>query len=305
MKDQSLLLYQIDAFTRIPFKGNPAAVCILTEEMDDIKLISIAKEMNLSETAFVLIPSLKNISSQKIFRLRWFTPTQEVQLCGHATLATAHVLFSELNLFEHKNKIVFDTLSGHLIAEKEGDMIKLDFPKDEILPISIPGGLNEILQIPGTKETVYGKNTRYLLIHTLDEKSVKECKPNFNKLTAFPFKQSINGIIVTAHSNSEEKDFVSRFFTPMMGINEDPVTGSAHTLLGPYWSQKLQKEKLTAEQLSERGGKLIVDSPHGTRVKIFGTAKTVLIGKIILCERLLEDPVLEGGDEKNKKQYTF
>jgi PhzF family phenazine biosynthesis protein len=257
-----LKIYQVDAFAEKVFEGNPAAVCPLTEWLPDSLMQNIALENNLSETAFY-------VKRGDFYELRWFTPTTEVDLCGHATLATAHVLFNH----EHHqtNEINFHSpRSGSLKVTKNNHLLTLDFPTDTLHKIEWPESNHAAFNfIP--VEAWKGK-TDYLLIFR-NEEEIKNLKPNLSEITKWP----VRGVIVSAKGT--EVDFVSRFFGPQCGVDEDPVTGSAHTTLTPYWSEKLGKKKLKAIQLSARKGHLHCEH-LGERVHISGSAKTFLIGEI-------------------------
>lgn len=257
-----LKIYQIDAFTNKVFQGNPAAVCILDHWISSTLMQQIAAENNLAETAFV-------VKKAAIYEIRWFTPKVEVNLCGHATLATAHVLFNYYSADKHLLNF-HSHLSGALSVTKKDDLLMLDFPTDSITPIETLAVLIEAL---GKKplETWKGK-TDFMLVFE-NQEIIEQFKPNFQLLEQVGGR----GVMVTAKGN--EVDFVSRFFGPQVGINEDPVTGSAHTTLIPYWSKVLNKTKLTAQQLSERKGMLYCEF-LGNRVKIAGNAVTYLVGEI-------------------------
>ena len=257
-------IFQVDAFTNQPFAGNPAAVCLLTAPRDDAWMLNVAREMNLSETAFVL-------RQGDGFNLRWFTPQVEVKLCGHATLASAHILY-DTSVVSPSAEIRFQSLSGLLTATKKGDWIELNFPARQLNPGSAP---RELLQALGvTPQYVAENEGRYLLL--LDsEESVRAVKPNFAQLKSMPGRC----VIVTSRSASPGYDFVSRYFAPWIGIDEDPVTGSAHCYLAPFWSAQLGKHKFTARQLSARGGMLQVRL-DGERVILGGQAFTVLKGEL-------------------------
>jgi PhzF family phenazine biosynthesis protein len=256
------ILYQVDAFTNKLFGGNPAGVCPLEVWLPEEKMQSIAMENNLSETAFF-------VQKGERFHIRWFTPELEVALCGHATLASAHVIFNHLNF--KGDVIKFDSKSGELKVSKKDEMLVLDFPADsfdkEILP---PDSLIEGLGIQPIE--AYKGKTDYMLVYRT-QKEIESIVPNFTLIK----KAKARGIIVTAKGNSV--DFVSRFFAPLSGVPEDPVTGSSHTTLIPYWSQKLGKKELTAKQLSKRRGKLKCKY-LGDRVEIGGEAVTYMIGEI-------------------------
>lgn len=254
-------IYQVDAFAKERFSGNPAAVCPLDSWLEDSVLQNIALENNLSETAFF-------VKNEKGYQIRWFTPAAEVKLCGHATLATSFVIF---NYFEpNSNEIRFDSLSGELTVTKENDLLTLDFPIKEITKTEVP---KLIVEAFGKMPLEACKSDDLLLVFD-DEDFVKNVKPNFEilkKLTDF------RGVCIT--SKAKEFDFISRFFAPIFGINEDPVTGSAHCMLVPLWAEKLGKNDLTAKQVSSRGGELICKL-EGKRVKISGNAVLFLEGKI-------------------------
>ncbi len=256
-----LPLYQADAFASGLFKGNPAAIVPLQKWLSNETMQQIAMENNLSETAF-FIPEGNH------FHIRWFTPKAEVKLCGHATLATAHILFNELNY--PGDLLEFESLSGILTVKKAGDKLQLDFPADfaqEVEPVDV---FAEALGAQPTK-TLKGR-TDYLLLFDSEE-TIRTMKPNFHLL----YQTDARGIMVTAQGN--DVDFVSRFFAPGVGIDEDPVTGSAHTTLIPFWANRLNKNELTALQLSARGGQLWC-TLSGDRVFIAGKAVTYLRGEI-------------------------
>lgn len=272
-------IYLVDAFTDQQFRGNPAAVCILNQPLEDGVMQNIAEEMNLSETAFLSPLEEKPIKESSSFSLRWFTPMVEVPLCGHATLATAAVLFSEIGL--STNEINFETKSGRLIAKREEDGILLNFPSNEPEPIDSPNELLDAIGIAEFKEVVFTGNAKKLLIHLKNEESVKNLSPNFEKMMSVTTKEDIIGVIVTSQG-SPPYDFISRFFAPWVGVDEDPVTGAAHTVLTPYWSKKLNKKQMLAYQASSRGGKLIVRQSSEDRVDLIGNAVIVLKGELYL-----------------------
>ena len=254
-------IYQIDAFADKIFSGNPAAVCPLNEWLPDELLQNIAMENNLAETAFY-------VNESEGLRIRWFTPTIEVDLCGHATLATAFVLFYHENY--SGEKIVFNSRSGPLTITKSDEVLTLNFPVDTLVEVnSIP----ELEQGLGVKplKTFKGK-TDYMLVFE-NEDQIKNMNPDFKLIGTV----NTRGIIVTA--KGDNVDFVSRFFGPQSGMDEDPVTGSAHTSLSPYWAKVLNKTEFTALQLSKRLGKLKCKL-LGDRVEISGTAKLFLVGTI-------------------------
>lgn len=256
-------LYQIDAFTDTVFGGNPAAVCILESWLSDSLMQQIAAENNLAETAFA-------VPTGKDYELRWFTPELEVDLCGHATLATAYVLYNYYGFEE--NTLRFNSpRSGELLVNKNPDgTMTMDFPTDDLDPVPSQPNINKAIgKTP--LETFKGK-TDYLLIYESQEE-IEKIKPNFHLLNEL----GCRGVIVSSKGNAV--DFVSRFFAPQCGIPEDPVTSSAHTTLTPYWSKKLEKTVMNAKQLSQRGGDLTCEFLEN-RVKISGNAVCYLIGEI-------------------------
>ena len=258
-------IVQVDAFTNRPFAGNPAAVCVLSETPSDQWMCDVAREMNLSETAF-LVPQNGG------YNLRWFTPAVEVALCGHATVASAHVLWQEGYLPETQ-QARFHTKSGLLTADRRGDWIELDFPAKIAEPADPPA---ELLPALGIHEARFvGKNVFDYLVEIESEAAVRALSPNHSLLRRIP----VRGVIVTARSSTPGFDFVSRFFAPGSGIDEDPVTGSAHTALGPYWAGVLGKTELLAYQASARGGVVKV-RVAGDRVKLGGQAVTVMTGEL-------------------------
>lgn len=262
-----LTMYQVDAFTSEPFKGNPAAVCLLDQPREDSWMQAVAYEMNLSETAF-LLPEADG------YRLRWFTPKTEVKLCGHATLASAHVLYTE-KLLPADHEARFYTLSGLLTAKYEvnNGLIELNFPAALPFACEPPPGLLEALPV---KPLYIGRVNDDYLLEVATEEEVRAVIPDFPRLA-----EVVRGAIVTAASAAKEYDFISRFFAPLEGINEDPVTGSAHCKLAPYWQEKLKRDTFTAYQASERGGFLRL-TMTGNRVQIGGRAVTVLKGHLLV-----------------------
>ncbi len=255
-----IMLYQVDAFTDVLFRGNPAAVCPLVAWPDDALLQNIAEENNLSETAFY-------VPEGDLFKIRWFTPICEVDLCGHATLATAHVLFTHVGF--KGNEIRFMSRSGILNVRREDEDLVLDFPVDVPRAVSPPAALEQALGMPPL-EVLRGKDD-FLAVYR-SQVDVETLKPDFGLVEKIPCR----GIIATAPGKTV--DFVSRFFGPQSGIAEDPVTGSAHTTLVPYWAGRLGKMSLEARQVSRRGGHLRC-TLKGDRVDIGGRARTFLIGK--------------------------
>jgi PhzF family phenazine biosynthesis protein len=257
-------IWQVDAFTDRPFKGNPAAVCLLDREREESWMQSVAAEMNLSETAFV-----RRIGDG--FQLRWFTPKVEVDLCGHATLASAFALWNA-GITRADELIRFHTRSGVLTASRDADLISLDFPSMPVEPAQPPPGLFGALEI---KPTFVGRTRlgSYLVVSSAD--AVRSLRPDFGKLAEIPS----HGFIVTAQSDDPRFDFISRYFAPAAGIDEDPVTGSAHCCLGPYWSHPLNKTELVGYQASARGGAVHVRL-NGERVTLGGKAVLVLAGEL-------------------------
>lgn len=258
-------IYQVDAFTDKAFRGNPAAVCILSGQKEEQWLQNVAQEMNLSETAFL-------IREEKGWRLRWFTPLVEVDLCGHATLASAHILW-EKGYEEKQSTISFDTRSGILKSSRDGEWIELDFPSEPASESEVPDTLLKALNV---KPGFTGKNRFDYIVEVGSEEELRALDPNFMLLRDLETR----GVIVTSLSGSSEYDFVSRFFAPACGIEEDPVTGSAHCCLGPFWQHKTGRDTFTAYQASKRGGYIRVHV-RGERTRIAGKAITVLDGELI------------------------
>lgn len=253
---------QIDAFTDRPFAGNPAAVCLLDAEQDASWMQAVAAEMNLSETAFVR-------PLDDGYELRWFTPAVEVDLCGHATLAAAHALWTE-GVIEGGRPIRFHTRSGLLTCTQADDVIELDFPAT---PVQAAEPTEELSLALGVEPVFVGQSTFDALVLVHREEIVRSLAPDFGSLRQLPMR----GIIVTAAAADPRFDFVSRFFGPAVGIDEDPVTGSAHCCLGPFWSERLDKTVMTAYQASARGGVVRV-RVSGNRVVLGGRAVTVMSG---------------------------
>jgi PhzF family phenazine biosynthesis protein len=260
-----LTITQVDAFTDTPFAGNPAAVCLLPAPRDESWMQRVAREMNLSETAFLE-------KRDDGFTLRWFTPTTEVALCGHATLASAHVLWEEGHLAPAQ-QARFHTKSGLLTGDRAGEWIELDFPAKREEPAPMPAGLAEAL---GAAPKYVGRNQFDYLVEVDSEETVRSLNPNHTALAALP----VRGVIVTSRADSAGHDFVSRFFAPGSGVAEDPVTGSAHCALGPFWAARLGKSELVGYQASARGGVVRV-RVAGDRVKLGGKAVTVLRGELL------------------------
>ena len=258
----------VDAFTQVPFAGNPAAVCILKKRRPDAWMQAVAKEMNLSETAF-LLPQ-----NEGSYQLRWFTPKVEVKLCGHATLASAHILWEEGYVPETET-LRFETLSGILTTERlESGWIALNFPSQTVTESACPNELRQALHVEPT--FVVG-NGAVLLVEVASKEVLLGIDPDFDLL----LRSGCGRVIVTCRAQPHEPyDFFSRFFAPDAGINEDPVTGSAHCVLGPYWAERLGRTDLKAFQASERGGELRL-SIRGNRTILQGRAVTVLRGNLL------------------------
>ncbi len=264
----SLDLFQVDAFTDRPFAGNPAAVCLLAEPADAEWMQSVAREMNLSETAF-LHPTGDG------FGLRWFTPAIEVELCGHATLASAHVLW-ETGTLAPDGQARFHTLSGLLTAERKGEWMELDFPARPAEEVQPPEGLAEALGAGNVEPLFVGRSKYDYLLELPSDEAVRSADPDHRRLASLP----VRGVIVTARGSDNPFHFVSRFFAPGSGVDEDPVTGSAHCTLGPYWQGRLGRDEFLAYQASARGGVVRV-RVEGDRVKLGGQAVTVLRGRLV------------------------
>lgn len=260
-----LRITQVDAFTNRPFAGNPAGVCILPNAASPSWMQDVAREMNLAETAFL-------VKQRHGYDLRWFTPAVEVDLCGHATLASAHVLWEDGHLTSDA-QARFHTKSGLLTADRRDDWIELDFPATPVSPAPAPAGLVEAL---GATPHFIGRSKFDYLVEVDSETTVRQLEPNLSALA----RAQARGVIVTSRADGASKyDFVSRFFAPQSGVPEDPVTGSAHCALAPHWSAKLGKKELVAYQASARGGELRLRL-SGDRVKIGGQAVTVLRGDL-------------------------
>ena len=263
---------QVDAFTDRRFAGNPAAVCVLAEPADETWMQNVAAEMNLSETAF----ARRLGTGRPEFNLRWFTPKNEVDLCGHATLATAHILWEEGHLAADQSAL-FETRSGLLTATRGPDGIELDFPSEPVKEeVTNPDELAALQSALGAPFQFAGRNRFDLLVDFGTEDAVRSLRPDIRRLEQFP----VRGVIVTGRSRSREHDFVSRFFAPRVGVDEDPVCGSAHCCLGPYWAEKFDRRSLVAHQVSCRGGVVKV-RVEGPRVVLIGQAVTVLRGELV------------------------
>jgi PhzF family phenazine biosynthesis protein len=258
-------IWQVDAFTSQPFAGNPAAVCLLPAMKEASWMQRVAREMNLAETAFLQ-------RREDGFDLRWFTPAVEVDLCGHATLASAHVLW-ETRQLAFTEVARFHTRNGLLTATRRGEWIDLDFPLTPVSAIDPPPGLNEAL---GLTPLYVGRSPFDVLVQVESESMVRDLQPDLRLLAGVDAR----GVIVTSCASASDDDFVSRFFAPRSGIDEDPVTGSAHCALAAFWRSELGKDRFVARQISVRGGELHVQIV-GDRVRLGGQAVTVLRGELL------------------------
>jgi len=285
----TITIFQVDAFADEPFKGNPAGVCILERPLDDVVMQNIAGEMNLSETAFAVpVAPGATIAGAFKFKLRWFTPTCEVDLCGHATLATAKILY---DIFEVKHEtIAFDSRSGELRVRRDNELIQLDFPAGDPQPTKLPdyylNALGRYRTDLAEKVVAAARCTRtgILLVHLNDPDEVKKIAPDFADLVQAEDSFGSKGVCVTAAAR-QPYDFISRFFAPGLGINEDPVTGAAHTVLAPYWQAVLNKRKMTAFQASARGGEVLVevhDDMGGHRRRVLISGKAVIVMEAVM-----------------------
>ncbi len=261
---KTIPIFLVDAFANEPFKGNPAGVVVLDQPADAAWMQKVAMEMNQAETAFI-------VPQEKGFGLRWFTPTVEVDLCGHATLASAHILW-KLHKMTKEQTISFETLSGWLHCTRQEQTIQLDFPAKVVEPCEEPAGLLAALNL--SEGAIFSNKMDYLVI-VQEESTVRLLKPDFTAL----FLVKCRGVIVSAASQNSSVDFVSRFFAPGSGIPEDPVTGSAHCALGPYWAQQFGKNTLVGYQASPRGGYVHVEMKDD-RVLLRGQAVTFMKGEI-------------------------
>ncbi len=257
-------IYQVDAFAKAIFEGNPAAVCVLDDWLPEVLMQAIANEMNLAETAFL-------VKKEDSFRIRWFTPTTEVRLCGHATLAAAHVLYNHLGY--PSDKIRFRSLSGLLEVSNLEDGISLNFPAASPTPTKLTHSIVDALG----GEPVDALEDQNLIVVYSDATEIEILTPDLTKVAEFPHQ----GVCVTAPGNGNGYDFVSRYFAPAVGVNEDPVTGSSFTELVPYYAARMNKHEFQARQVSKRGGDLSLRL-DGNRVHIKGQAKTVMHGQLTL-----------------------
>ncbi|MBX2863909.1 MAG: PhzF family phenazine biosynthesis protein [Leptolyngbyaceae cyanobacterium MAG.088] len=270
-------VFQVDAFTDKPFAGNPAAVCVSTTPLDDALMQQIAAEMNLSETAFLypLEGDGDPLEGDGNYSLRWFTPAAEIALCGHATLASAHILWTE-GYLSKEITARFQTQSGELLASCHGDLIQMDFPAQPVHDAPISPGMVAAMN---HADIVHGsRNDVNYLVELRSHQAVANLTPDLDKIAKLPYQ----GVIVTS-AGEAPYDFISRYFVPAMGIPEDPVTGSSHCSLGPYWQAKLGKDKMLAYQASARGGELHIEcTPE--RILISGQAVTVMQGELFLAQ---------------------
>ena len=258
---------QVDSFTDKPFAGNPAGVCIVEKPRDVQWMRHVAREMNLAETAFLQRPADGG------FDLRWFTPAVEVDLCGHATLASAHVLW-ETEQLAAEQPARFHTRSGLLTCTKRDTWIEMDFPATPPKKIDPPAGLLEALGVRGAR--FVGRSRFDGFVELEDEATLREVQPDFGRLKRIDAR----GVIITARASTTPYDFVSRFFAPQSGVDEDPVTGSAHCALAPYWAEQIRRSELVGYQASARGG-VVRMRPDGDRVKLAGRALTILRGELL------------------------
>ncbi len=259
-----LRIFTVDAFTSEPFAGNPAAVCLVAQPRPDAWMQRLAAEMNLAETAFLT-------RAADGYELRWFTPEVEVDLCGHATLASAHILW-ETGALSPRERARFHTRSGPLAAERAGEWIELDFPATPAAP---SGDVDVLEQALGVRPLYVGKSCFDYLVEVESEATVRRLQPDLARLKALPAR----GTIVTSRADGAAYDVVSRFFAPAVGIDEDPVTGSAHCCLAPFWAGRLSRSRFTGYQASRRGGTVRVEL-RGERVTLGGQAVTVLRGEL-------------------------
>lgn len=262
----------IDVFTSVAFAGNPAAVCLIDDDPPTQWRQSVARELGVSDTAFL------RRRERGVFELRWFTPTVEVALCGHATLASAHFLW-EAGLVPGADPIRFESKSGPLYARRNGASMELDFPAEPALACPPPEGLLGAL---GVSARWFGRNRLDFIAQLDDASTVRAMRPDFSRLAAAC--GDLRGVVVTAASDDPNFDFVSRYFAPALGIDEDPVTGSTHCCLGPFWAERLGKRDLRAFQASSRGGSLTVRTGDAGRVYLGGTAVTIFRGELAISE---------------------
>ena len=272
-------IFLVDAFTQKVFRGNPAMVCILDKSEDDELMQKIAFEFNLSETAF-LLPKFDEINKSNEYEIRWFTPLREMPLCGHATLAASKVLFDYEKV--SSDEIIFHSQSGVLKAKRDACGISMDFPLDEPEEVQ-PHQYDEILKAMGVSQYEHiflGQGTRKLVIRLKSPQEVMDIQPKFEELKKLRV-DGIKGVGITSIDN-KEYHFITRYFNPWAGVNEDPVTGSVHTLLAAYWSRIMGIKELKAYQASERGGELLLRIKENNRLEIVGEAKVIFRGEFAL-----------------------
>jgi PhzF family phenazine biosynthesis protein len=259
------IIYQVDAFTAEPFKGNPAGVCILDKEVTKKWMQNVAAEMNLSETAFI-------VKTGRKYKIRYFTPESEIPLCGHATLASAHIIY-QTGIISKEKSIIFDSGAGELTVRTSGNWIIMNFPAYEVKRMQIPPIAEKLLGIKPAE--LYTTSHGWTLALFQNEEDVRNLKPDFSRMKNSPF----GDLIVTAPSEDTNFDFCVRCFAPALGINEDPVTGSAHCALTPFWSHKTGREEFISRQVSKRSGILKV-ALKGNRIEISGHAKTIFMAEM-------------------------
>jgi len=270
---KSIETYIVDSFTNEPFKGNPAGVCILTELISEDQMLSIAKELGLSETAFVF-----KLNEPNKYSIRYFSPKREIPLCGHATLAASKILFSKI--IDLNNLTFVNIQDLNLIIERAGEQIKMEFPLYNTEPKEVPQEMLKALGLEEIVNSVYNEETNIILLEIKSSKTLSQLKPDFNAL--LKTYNSIDGVLVTAPSSKSDFDFESRYFWPWAGTNEDPVTGATHTFLTKYWSKRLGKTKMNAFQCSERTGFMEVEIINEKSLVIKSTAQIVFEGKLFL-----------------------
>ena len=263
--------YIVDSFTDEAFKGNPAGVCLLQDHLEDHQMLSIAKELGLSETAF-----LSKKKKDNTYAIRFFSPKMEIPLCGHATLASAKIIFNKHPQINEIHFINVDKLD--LWIQRKGEEILMEFPIYETYPADAPNALLDALGLSTINNSVYNKETNILLLEISDSQVIKDLKPDFEALYAST--DTINGVLVTAPSRKEDYDFESRYFWPWSGTNEDPVTGGTHTFLTKYWSERLGKKKMNSFQCSERTGFMEVELISENKLTIKSKAQIVLRGEL-------------------------
>ncbi len=265
--------YIVDSFTNEPFKGNPAGVCILKSDLEEEQMLSIAKELGMSETAFI-----RKADKANKYTIRYFSPKKEIPLCGHATLASSKVLFE---IDPGINNIHFVNIQNlDLMITRDGEMIKMEFPVYDTRPADAPSELLNALGIDSIANCEYNEETKILLLEITDCQILRDLKPNFEAL--YRSHNSINGVLVTAPSNKNGFDFESRYFWPWSGTNEDPVTGGTHTFLTKYWRKRLHKTKMKSFQCSDRTGFMEVEQISEHKFTMTSVAIIVLVGKIKL-----------------------